>query len=381
MLMKIMNLLEKKCKAKSFRVNRYSLDVVENHSIDYEPQRAVMKKIAETEPKGVVDLTEESKERAKYPSLFTYFLDGSRHVYKVDDMVFSSNGVKSIYPVVAGQVAVACCKRSDKLLHKEKFVYECDIALPDVADADGTKGFFEGIAADINVKSLSKREIPFKHVFSYSTSHTDTSKYEDKAIAKIQDRMIELEKEVVADLVRDGKLDTSNYLIKDGSLEYRLSSNECNNEKGIDYFKKNYRCVLGVSKRFNPELYLGNNNKANPGELANLPLYHRTPVMLCEHNGIYFGVWYIRIREIKKTLSPFDGIIKVEKMLVTDKELEKLKLYSTEVNTLSANLINERNPVCYGLDSRWANHIYPVYLTEQYIKQMYIGTQAFLQLF
>ena len=68
-------------------------------------------------------------------------------------------------------------------------------------------------------------------------------------------------------------------------------------------------------------------------------------------------------------------------MLVTDKELEKLKLYSTEVNTLSANLINERNPVCYGLDSRWANHIYPVYLTEQYIKQMYIGTQAFLQLF
>ena len=128
---------------------------------------------------------------ANYKSIFTYFLDGSRRVYKVDDMVFSSNGVKSIYPVVAGQVAVACCKRNDKLLHKEKFDYECDIALPDVADADGSKGFFEGIATDINAKLLSKKAIPFKHVFSYSTSHTDASKYEDKGIAKIQDRMIE----------------------------------------------------------------------------------------------------------------------------------------------------------------------------------------------
>ena len=103
--------------------------------------------------------------------------------------------------------------------------------------------------------------------------------------------------------------------------------------------------------------------------------------MLYEHNGIHFGVWYIRIREIKKTLSPFDGIIKVEKMLVTDDEIKELRLCSTEVNTLSAYIINERNPVCYGLDSRWANHIYPIYLTEQYIKQRYIGTEAFLQLF
>ena len=380
-LMKIMNLLEKKCKAKSFRVNRYSLDLVENHSIDYEPQRSVMKKIAEKEPMGFVNLTEDANKVANYKSIFTYFLDGSRRVYKVDDMVFSSNGVKSIYPVVAGQVAVACCKRNDKLLHKEKFDYECDIALPDVADADGSKGFFEGIATDINAKLLSKKAIPFKHVFSYSTSHTDASKYEDKGIAKIQDRMIELEKEVVADLVKDRKLGMDNYLIKDGSLEYRVSSKDRNSEKGVSYFKKNYRYVLGVSKRFNPELYLGKNNKANPGELANLPLYHRTSVMLCEHNGIHFGVWYIRIREINKTLSPFDGIIKVEKMLVTDDEIKHLMLCSIEVNTLSAYLINERNPVCYGLDSRWANHIYPIYLTELYIKQRYIGTEAFLQLF
>jgi hypothetical protein len=32
--------------------------------------------------------------------------------------------------------------------------------------------------------------------------------------------MIELEKELVAELVREGKLDQDNYLVKDGSLEY-----------------------------------------------------------------------------------------------------------------------------------------------------------------
>lgn len=33
--------------------------------------------------------------------------------------------------------------------------------------------------------------------------------------------MIELEKQLVADLVAAGKLDESNYLIKDGSLDYQ----------------------------------------------------------------------------------------------------------------------------------------------------------------
>ena len=34
--------------------------------------------------------------------------------------------------------------------------------------------------------------------------------------------MIEREKELVAELVREGKLNQNNYLVKDGSLEYRL---------------------------------------------------------------------------------------------------------------------------------------------------------------
>jgi len=51
------------------------------------------------------------------------------------------------------------------------------------------------------------------------------------------------------------------------------------------------------------------------------------------------------------------------------------------VDNISAWLVNERNPVCYGKDDRWANHLYPVYLTETFIKSKYRGTAHFLNLF
>lgn len=51
------------------------------------------------------------------------------------------------------------------------------------------------------------------------------------------------------------------------------------------------------------------------------------------------------------------------------------------IDFLSANIINERTPTCYGTDKRWANHLYPVFLTESYVKSKYISNELFLQLF
>lgn len=41
------------------------------------------------------------------PPLFKYFLDGSRRVYKVDDIQYD----KKVFPIVSGQISVACCGR------------------------------------------------------------------------------------------------------------------------------------------------------------------------------------------------------------------------------------------------------------------------------
>ncbi len=155
-------------------------------------------------------------------------------------------------------------------------------------------------------------------------------------------------------------------------------------KKKYQIFKNNYNWVLGVSKNFNPEVCVDINGKPNPGFIADLPLYHRTPVA-CFKNPDWFGdtefaVWYVRIRDKQRTRTPFDGIIKVEKILVTQEETDD-GIDSTLVDQLSAYLINERNPVCYGSDLRWANHLYPIYLTETYVKSKYLSAESFLHLF
>ena len=64
------------------------------------------------------------------------------------------------------------------------------------------------------------------------------------------------EKELVSDLVREHKLNQDNYLVKDGSLEYRPTKEDRADKKRYAMFKNNYNWVLGVSKNFNPEVCL-----------------------------------------------------------------------------------------------------------------------------
>ena len=124
--------------------------------------------------------------------------------------------------------------------------------------------------------------------------------------------------------------------------------------------------------------------KRNPHTVrAKFAVYHRTPVARYENReflgDVQFGVWYIRLRDKRRTQTPFDGVVKVEKIMM-DEEIEN-GIDSDVIDLISANIINERNPTCYGTDRRWANHLYPVFLTESYVKSKYISTEMFLHLF
>ena len=62
--------------------------------------------------------------------------------------------------------------------------------------------------------------------------------------------------------------------------------------------------------------------------------------------------------------------------------LDNEKPFDTnQINWLCANIIREAYPVCFGADTRWANHLYPVYLTESFCKTQYIDKNIFLGLF
>ncbi len=387
MTKKIMDILADETGGRSYKAHKYGLDHDERPTIDYGEDSIIWKETAETgHLRQYVDLSKKSKQVADSgDQLLTFFLDGSRRVFKVDDIAYKQSGRNVIYPVIAGQIGVGCCKRINKRMIPEKFKSEIVLVVPDKADADGKHGYFPALAKKLNESSELKRlNIQFSTVLDYKTALKGTEKYEDRGTACVQDRMIMREKELVAELVREQKLNQDNYLIKDGSLEYRPTKEDRTDKKKYSLFKNNYNWVLGVSKNFNPEVCKDINGKSNPGYIADLPLYHRTPVA-CFSNQEFFGdmkfaVWYIRIHDMKRTRTAFDGIIKVEKMLVTEDENE-YGIDTELVNTLSAYLINERNPVCYGNDLRWANHIYPVYLTESFVKSKYLSTESFLHLF
>lgn len=195
--------------------------------------------------------------------------------------------------------------------------------------------------------------------------------------------MIQSEKEMVAELVKEGLINQDNYLLKDGSLEYKPMKSGRYDLRELQKIKNNYRWVIGVSKSFNPETIFDHTGHHNANYIAELPLFHRTPVARYENRDflgdVQFGVWYIRIRDKKYTRTPFDGVIKVEKIIM-DEEYEK-GIDSEEIDLLSATLINERTPTCYGTDKRWANHLYPVFLTESFVKSKYMSTEMFLNLF
>jgi hypothetical protein len=194
--------------------------------------------------------------------------------------------------------------------------------------------------------------------------------FEDKGIARIQEYMVEREKDMVQGLVSKSIINDRSWLIKDGSLEYNRIANK-DDRFSFSRIRSNYKRVVGVSKSFNPELAKLKNNKSAAGMIARLKPYERTPALMYSTDRVEgkFAVWYTRLRESRQSRGPFDGVVKVEKILVTDHENEH-GLDSSEVDNISAWLVNERNPVCYGKDDRWANHLYPVYLTETYIKNI-----------
>ena len=196
--------------------------------------------------------------------------------------------------------------------------------------------------------------------------------------------MSECEKRMVAELVKEKRLGQKSYLLKDGSLEYKEMKTGREDLRTLQKIRHNYNWVIGVSKSFNPESCKTHTGKPNSNYIADLPVYHRTPVARYKNTeflgDVQFGVWYIRLRDKKYTQTPFDGVVKVEKIL-TEEEIAKGGIDTDTVDLISANILNERNPTCYGTDRRWANHLYPVFLTESFVKSKYISTEMFLHLF
>lgn len=114
---KVMQILADVTGGKSYKAHKYGLDHAERPFIDYGEDSIVWQKTAETEHiRQYVDLTNKSKQVALVgDQLLTYFLDGSRRVFKVDDIAYQQSGRSVIYPVISGQIGVVTDETMKKL--------------------------------------------------------------------------------------------------------------------------------------------------------------------------------------------------------------------------------------------------------------------------
>ena len=210
---------------------------------------------------------------------------------------------------------------------------------------------------------------------------TDKNRFMNSGIAQIQNAMTDTEQLMVEELCRGKKLTDTSYLIKDGSIQYNPSYSQWKTDLSKwNNMRANYKHVIGVSKSFDPTL-LHDLNPNIAKIIAELKPFHRTKAYRYrseQSNNQYFAIWYLRLRKPDNfRQNNFSDVVKCELLMTNETEP-----FETEtIDWLSANIIREAYPVCFGSDSRWENHLYSVYLTESFCKAQYIDKNIFLGLF
>lgn len=374
-----------------YKTKKLILDQNDQDTLDYDDKPALNEKsgsFAETDLTRVdtVKIDDRVMKLAKTP-LFSYFLDGSRHVYKVDDIAIGNR----IFPFLAGQIIVGCCERKDRdTFKKYKLQRKVVLSLPQNFNYDDDKeeNFCRGYCDKINNEIISnnfvkEHGIKIDKLLLYPTDGNreitkDKNGFKNSGIAKIQSEMSDEEQLMVKSLCEDNLLDNEHFLIKDGSIEY---NHDFSNMSLIEWnqLRSNYKHVVGVSKMFNPDLLKDFRGRKLSKTIASLGPFERTKVYRysAQNSQAEFAMWYLRLRKGEFRETHFSDVIKCEMFIEQKGESIETPL----VNLISANLIREAYPTCFGKDSRWANHLYPVFLTESFCKANYINQNIILNLF
>lgn len=386
---RILDFIEKKGDGNyhCYKTNKISLDVPDSEILNYDDKKVVtnnMSSIAESDMTRTPVVKIDRKLIEFSRPIFSFFLDGSRHVYKVDDIGIG----KKIFPVLAGQIIVGCCERKNRDVFKPYAIrHKIVLSMPDDFDVDDDgEDFCRLFCEELNeslqdIKFVKSSGIKIDKLLLYRTDkmeQKDKDNYKNRGTAKIQAEMTDEEQLMVDELCRENKLDDQHYLIKDGSLEYNPSFSNFNREDNTMQ-RENYRYVVGVSKSFDPELLPDYEGHRLSRTIANLNPFERTKAYryTSDANGVQYAVWYLRLRKSEFRETNFSDIVKCE-MVIIDEESQ---MDTDLINTISANLIKEAYPVCFGNDRRWANHLYPVYLTESFCKSKYHSSNVILNLF
>lgn len=303
----------------------------------------------------------------KTPTPLTYFMDGSRRVFRFSDIILNDG---RYFPVLAGQVGVAVLGRNadgSMTPQRDYCKYQNLLIFPDTVEQPDREAVRKGVQ-----KAMGSRKCEFI-IDDYQTGSSGGNASEDyinKGTKKILDRMHDLELGAIVRMMENRMLSGDRMLVIDGSLQFRR---EVLNRLGIPITEIALQLVnvIGISKSFTPSQPVSGMTKGRHlgAILQDMEFGHRTPVFRAGEDVFTdtLGVWYLRIRDRKAMTSPLEGVIKVECLARNQRERDN-GIDADRVDTISAYILSERSVTPYGSDNRWANHLYPIFLTESYLK-------------
>lgn len=270
--------------------------------------------------------------------------------------------------MIGAQIAVGACSRDEQgYMSKCRLEKNNILCLYSEISEEDITDIREAISEELFKRGNEKIEI-----LKYKVDKFQEDMPQNAGIAKIHKAMQDLEIKMLTEIAQEDINVNEDLIILDGSLQF------ISQKFDIEIFNN----VIGVSKSFNTSKTNLLKKRAQIGShLSKLEFGERTPVFKIElDNGRYsIGSWYLRIRKKRHCNHSLEGIIKIEKMAVNEEIEEGLDSYF--VDEISSHLLAEINPSCHGKDSRWANHLYPIYCTEKMVKTSFISDKCFENLF
>ena len=293
--------------------------------------------------------------------LFRYFLDGSMRTTNAGYIV----DIKRRYlPLFIGQIGVAATNLEQGRICVERYVNRNFLFFPATFSEENT-ATAKALVGDAPLSSSCPFDLDLE---CYELQ--DHQNPMDCARETILATMHRMEIDLIADLARSGKLTRDSLLMIDGSLQFYG-----NLEKEREAFHN----VVGVAKSFDLHQTIGSgsNAKAVGTILADLKHRYRTVARRITHRNLTIGAWYLRIHSARLLagLGVTDGVVKIE--IFPEKATSRTpQLDANRCNTISEHVLALRHPSTPSTDSRWASHLYPIHITERYIKARFRTDQT-----
>ncbi|MCK6456325.1 MAG: hypothetical protein L6Q92_07325 [Phycisphaerae bacterium] len=294
--------------------------------------------------------------------VFRYFVDGSVKTFFLGTLVEHERNT----PVLLGQLGAAAVQReNDGRVHVAVEHNRKRIVLllnkSQVSDPVWTRA----LAALRSARSA----IPMDLVDTDDEDPHNTSKSfgpnkepRSRAAHKANWEMRLLERDLLRDLLAEHDR-TGAWIAVDGGLGKEFK------EKSFD------RGFVGVIKNFSKEQVFELTSRGKTVRLslfqllANLQVNQRTAAFGRGEGHVVF--WYIRIREQRHLEYPLMGVMKIEYP-----NPSRNKVGSDRIDHLSRALVAERCVTPHGKDRRWHAHLYPIYLSEEVIKNGFYSEEV-----